>query len=236
MFSPTRKRSESTAGVVDLDMTTDANTTVLSSGSLDELLSPVPGEDGALAHRDSLADSVVAPEPGEEDMRFSLVPLSGSLVNGSNGKESKAGEDATPPGASSPPSAVGPEKRSTVALARRGSDASPRASPTVSSTKRHKKAASSYTSTGTGGPRASIGNLPFLLQRLDLQRAQKAEVNANGAGPYSPRRVSTDGQQRLQEEFVRIHNGAQVDPNDEDSEENAIDWGMRSFFCLYVYI
>lgn len=287
MFDLSRKRSDSMAGVVDLDMSSGGdsisnNTTSTTASadkesnaaitpeetrssaeadenvetevgasvaSLDELLSPVPGEDGTPAHRGSLADSVIA--AGDEDTRFSVVPLSGSLGNGaafggvgdspgpSTSQSKLTTSSSVRSSASTTPDVNGLAKRSTIALPRRGSDASPREGResgkagsinggTAAFAKRHKKAASSYTS--GGGARASMGNLPFLLQRLDLQRAQKAEAEATGGlgGLLSPRRASgsADGQQRLQEEFVRIHTGAraQGDSDSADAEAN-IDWG-----------
>lgn len=134
-----------------------------STASLDELLSPVPGEDGTPAHRGSLADSVIA--AGDEDTRFSVVPLSGSLGNGSAfggvgdspgpSSQSKAATThslRSSASTTSTPDANGLGKRSTIALPRRGSDASPREREsgkasvnggTAAFAKRHKKAASS---------------------------------------------------------------------------------------------
>ena len=80
-----------------------------------------------------------------------------------------------------------------------------------------KRTASSYT-VGSSG-RESSSNLPFLIQRLDLQ---KVEEDANPA-----RRVSVDGtQQRIQEELSRLQNQNTIMPTTKEEEEvEFIDWG-----------
>lgn len=191
MYSPTRKRSDSTSGVVDLDMSSD--TPVPASASLDVLLSPTT-KTNELEKRESVVDSGIDLEADGDEERFSNVPLSGktALSGGPDSRGSLA--------------SVLLERRSTMSLGKAGSAGS---SPKVS---RHKKSASSYT-VGSSG-RASIGNLPFLLQRLDLQKAQ-GDTN---------RRVSQDGQQRLKAEFDKLHNGHQVDSEDDEALDS-IDWG-----------
>lgn len=79
----------------------------------------------------------------------------------------------------------------------------------------HKKSASITTI-------RSANNLPFILARLDLQ-------DESGA----PHRGSVDGQQKLQEEFARLHR------EEEEAKDiagtGAIDWGASSecgFWCI----
>ncbi|THH05281.1 hypothetical protein EW145_g4915 [Phellinidium pouzarii] len=184
MYYPSRKRSESTSGVVDLDMTSDA---ARGPGSLDELLSPTATVHDDLEKRDSVAESVAETEVVDDEARFSNVPLSGN----SHGSEQDLQRL---------------ERRSTVSFGRPGSSTS------GSKKSGHKKSASSY-AVGSS-VRGSVGNLPFLLHRLDLQRSQED----------SSRRISSDGQQRLQEEFSRIQNGLQSSSSSETDVESTIDW------------
>ncbi|KAH8119401.1 RabGAP/TBC [Phellopilus nigrolimitatus] len=141
-----------------------------------------------------MTDSGVEIEVVDDDSRFSNVPLSGGTL--SSGQDSRASFSA---------SSIA-ERRSTVSFERPGSAAS-------SPRKSHKKSASSYT-VGSSS-RGSVGNLPFLLQRLDLQKSQE-ETNLS-------KRISLDGQQRLQEEFSRIQNGHQS-CHPETETEKTIDW------------
>ncbi|EJD02967.1 RabGAP/TBC [Fomitiporia mediterranea MF3/22] len=97
------------------------------------------------------------------------------------------------------------DRRSTISLGRPGSKA------TGSKISRHKKSASSYAA--GSALRGSVGNLPFLLQRLDFQKSQD---KAN-------HRDSSDGQQRLQEEFNKLQNGHQT-TCEEDEADDDIDW------------
>jgi hypothetical protein len=69
----------------------------------------------------------------------------------------------------------------------------------------HKKSASMTTI-------RSANNLPFILARLDLQ-------DDSGAG----HRGSVDGQQKLQEEFARLHR--EEEEVKENARTGAIDWG-----------
>lgn len=69
----------------------------------------------------------------------------------------------------------------------------------------HKKTASTTTI-------RSSNNLPFILARLDLQ-------DESGAG----HRGSVDGQQKLQEEFARLHK--EEEEAKETAKASAIDWG-----------
>ncbi|KAL5485221.1 GYP5 [Sanghuangporus weigelae] len=190
MYSPTRKRSESTSGVVDLDMSTDEPPAV--PASLDELFSPT-AKDTNFERRESVADAKTEVETEVDDERFSNVPLSG--VTTLNGSENSRGSLAS----------VMLERRSTVSLGRPGS------SNSVAKTSRHKKAASSYTLGSVA--RESVGNLPFLLQRLDLQKSQ---TDAN-------RRVSFNGHQRLQEEFSKLQNEHQSVLSEAEIADS-IDW------------
>jgi hypothetical protein len=66
---------------------------------------------------------------------------------------------------------------------------------------------------GSNSTVRSIRNLPFILARLDIQRAEGADPKAH--------RSSVDGQQRLQEEFARLQNQRKEEENAADS----IDWG-----------
>lgn len=192
MFSPTRKRSESTSGVVDLDMSTDAPSG--PAASLDELLSPTTKE-GDDDKRESVVDSGI--DVDVDDERFSNIPLSGASTL--NGTHESRGSLAS----------VMLDRRSTISLGRPGSKAT---GPKIS---RHKKSASSYAA--GSALRGSVGNLPFLLQRLDLQKSQD---KAN-------HRDSSDGQQRLQEEFNKLQNGHQT-TSEEDEADDDIDWGAGS--------
>lgn len=70
----------------------------------------------------------------------------------------------------------------------------------------HKKSASTTTI-------RSVGNLPFILARLDIQKAQDD----------TSRRVSIDGQHKIHEEFVRLQKGKEEE--EENAVNAAIDWG-----------
>lgn len=71
--------------------------------------------------------------------------------------------------------------------------------------KSHKKSASTTTI-------RSVNNLPFILARLDLQ---------DDSG--TSHRGSVDGQQKLQEEFARLHR--EEEEAKENARNGAIDWG-----------
>ena len=205
MYSPTRKRSDSTAGVVDLDMSdtdthmaTDAPATV----GLDDLLSPTMKEKPDSEKQD---ENTSEHDALDDDTRFSNVPLSGdannSLVNGAHSRVSTSASSMS-------------ERRSTMSFEKLGSPVS------AMRKNMHKKSASSYT-VGSSN-RESAGNLPFLLHRLDLQKVQE---NANG------QRRSLEGQQRIQEEFSRLQSGLPAIDASVD-EESAIDWGALSLLAI----
>ncbi|KAI5123943.1 hypothetical protein M0805_006357 [Coniferiporia weirii] len=189
MYYPSRKRSESTSGVVDLDMSGDTVPV-----SLDGLLSPTKEGNDDSEKRESISDLISGTDIVGNEAHFSIV----SLSEGANGRHSSGQNSLHSPLASSLA-----ERRSTVSFERPGSTASSLQRPG------HRKSASSYTA-GTS-IRESVGNLPFLLQRLDLQKAQAQED--------STRRVSLDRHERLKEEFSRIQTSSET-----DAAESAIDW------------
>lgn len=153
MYSPSRKRSDSTAGVVDLDMSnTEVETNSAAPAALEDLLSPTTKETPDVEKQE---DDVAEAEAVDDDTRFSNVPLSAD-ANGTHTRES-----------TSTSSVAG--RRSTLSFDKNGSP------PSIVRKNMHKKSASSYT-VGSSG-RESAGNLPFLLHRLDLQKVQE---NTNG--------------------------------------------------------
>lgn len=191
MYSPSRKRSDSTAGVINLNMESDT-----VPATLDELLSPAMKVADAFDEQQNVRDSAAELESLNDELRFSNVPLSGG------------GTNAILDSPSSPATSTSVlERRKTTSSG--GLESNFVAKKTL-----HKKSASSYT-VGSAS-RESAGNLPFLLQRLDLQKAQE--------GANLARRISLDGQQRIQEEFERIQSGHQANPMEMDAE-HAIDWG-----------
>ena len=62
----------------------------------------------------------------------------------------------------------------------------------------------------------SASNLPFILARLDIQKAQEV-------GSPNPQRASVDGQIKLQEEFARLQN-EQLEEDEKVTNGEAIDW------------
>jgi hypothetical protein len=62
----------------------------------------------------------------------------------------------------------------------------------------------------------SASNLPFILARLDIQKAQEE-------GSPNPQRASVDGQIKLQEEFARLQN-EQLEEDEKATNGEAIDW------------
>jgi hypothetical protein len=180
----------------------------------------------------------------DDDARFSNVPLTGTGPGSGDPRKSFAAGRVS--GSSSPSSSM-LERRSTVSFGRSSvglaSAASIRSGVVVNSSNskggpsdaisgsgaggsKHRKSASAHT-VGSG-PRASEGgNLPFLLHRLDLQKSLEGDggVGGEGKGGTDARRLSANGQQRLQEEFSRLQHGHQRRPSRAD-DENSIDWGM----------
>lgn len=153
MYSPLRKRSDSTAGVVDLDMSnTEVETNSAAPAALEDLLSPTTKETSDVEKQE---EDVAELEAVDDDTRFSNVPLSAD-ANGTHTRESTSTSSVS-------------ERRSTLSFDKSGSPSS------IIRKNMHKKSASSYT-VGSSG-RESAGNLPFLLHRLDLQKVQE---NTNG--------------------------------------------------------
>jgi hypothetical protein len=81
----------------------------------------------------------------------------------------------------------------------------------------HKKSASTTTI-------RSPKNLPFLLARLDLQEESSG----------SSHRGSVDGQQKLQEEFARLHK--EKEETKDSLSAGAIDWGASSDYCASSFV
>jgi hypothetical protein len=81
----------------------------------------------------------------------------------------------------------------------------------------HKKSASTTTI-------RSPKNLSFLLARLDLQEESSG----------SSHRGSVDGQQKLQEEFARLHK--EKEEAKDGFSTGAIDWGASSDYCASSFI
>lgn len=162
--------------------------------NLDDLLSPTPSEDPGTARQavstiDS-RDSVTPSELADVPLRFSNVPLSAT------GSTMTMGSDGSRKSASSLASRDG--RRNTVAFASSGS--STLASPTL--LKRPTSGDSTHSS----------GSVPFMLQRLDLQKVRNEDEKKS-------RRQS---QQILQGEFARVQEKqAEV----EVPSGSTIDWG-----------
>lgn len=161
---------------------------------LDALLSPPPVENIQFSTRDSVAESELNEIPLDDDTRFSTVPLSGRQSTSSNfSRVSRS-------------SRLDDSRRNTVSMGRPGSSTS------VAAKIFHKKSSSSTTA------RDSAANLPFLLQRLDIQKAQ------DDSNP-SAHRSSLEVQQRLQEELSRLQNGHQQESSD-SVLNGQVDWGV----------
>ena len=203
------------------------------------LVSKLKGERGDYGEgmkRESIVDSGVGIEvevEEDDEARFSNVPLSGGTVLSREDRESvgagtrevwggaglKEGAEKRGSGRTSLL-----DKRSTVSLGRPGSS-------TLEGLRssRHKKSASSYTLGSLtaimngGGPNGDklamgegegkVGNLPFILQRLDLQKLD---------GGKADRRTSGEGQLKLKEEFSKLQEEIQAK---EAESIKAIDWG-----------
>ncbi|KAL0955945.1 hypothetical protein HGRIS_002129 [Hohenbuehelia grisea] len=156
---------------------------------LDALLSP-PGDSELDTERQfvraSIAESDFSDVGLEDESRLSVVAL-----------ESAADESSPPQSASPSPKLSGRPQSSSSATTLH--DTVSKTSSTASS---HKKSASTTTI-------RSVNKAPFLLARLDIQKAEEDSRSNRG---------SLDGQQKLQEEFTRLQEHAdQVD-------NSAIDW------------
>lgn len=209
MYSSNRVRSDSASGVIDLDLSDTGTSTGTSPVKLDALFSPPRSALKEFSLRSSISQSDAGTDIDlqDDDSRFSNVPLSGGGPLGGQG-HSATNAPALRSSVSSPLPSQG------AAFIGNGR---PLSSVSSSSSRKimHKKSASSYT-VGSGGGRESVGNLPFLIQRLDLQ---KVEEDSNPA-----RRISIDGQHMIQEEFSRLQSGKGKRTSDPDEAE-FIDWG-----------
>lgn len=178
----------------------------LAGGPLDSLLSPRRSTfDHNAPSSESVAESELRDVGLGDDSDFSMVPLSARQSTASIGSNISIKSTATQ---------VGKEKRRrTTVLSITPSDSSTLANYL------HKNSAS------TASDKSVIGNnTPFILARLESQKEQEEH------SPI-PHRASVDGQQKLQEEFVRMHN--EIKEEEEEEERNTantgIDWGMYHF-------
>jgi len=182
---------------------------------------PVPYSASALAGGSSPLDSLLSPRTttfdthalspevvGESESRedgldyesdFSMVPLSARQSTTSIGSNTSIKSIATQ---------VGKEnKRMTTVLSMTPSESS-----TLTRSLHTKSASASSDQSLTGN------NTPFILARLESQKEQ------DEYGPKS-HRASVDGQHKLQEEFVRVHNGIKEEDEESNIANTRIDWG-----------
>jgi hypothetical protein len=190
---------------------------VSAPAALDSLLSPTSSEpahyavDGSLADSDpNSRDSLVTSDDGEQvlgtDLRFSTIPLSAHPSTATL-------DDNDSDDASSlhgiPPASPKASRRATIQLG----SASTRSS-TLAGESMHKRSTS-------GSSAGSLKGLPFMLQRLDLQKMQQEPA------PTSSARSS----RQILEEFNRIH---EQDVQAENASHAAIDWGTAPCFVFYL--
>lgn len=168
---------------------------------LDALLSPHPNATFVAE------EAVPLPESDEEsdgkevvldDSHFSTVPLSARQSKASIASNASVISTATQVGRES-------GRKATVSLT--ASDSSTMA------LHRRSLSASSDRSESVNG------NTPFILARLESQKEQE-ELGSKG------HRVSVDGQQKLQEEFVRMQQDIKEEEEESAATAAAIDWGM----------
>ena len=194
--------SEDTNGTVQASLPKDAaplagvNAVPSSQSSLDSLFSPT-------SPNLPLRESVAVSDATDDDTGFSTVALSArqslDVMNSRLSLSSNASDLAKD------------DRRRTVALD--SSDVATLVNPEEN--RHHKKSASTSTI-------LSANNIPFLLSRLDLQKAQEEDDSES-------HRMSKDGQQKLQEEFNRMQNDVQTE--DVAPVEDSIDWGLRLSSC-----
>jgi hypothetical protein len=170
---------------------------------LDSLLSP---RGSKFDDHASSAEAVAGSELGEvgldDESDFSMVPLSARQSTVSIGSNTSIKSIATQLGKDS--------RRRTTILSTTPLELS---SLTNSL---HKKSAS------VSSERSMMGNsTPFILARLESQKGQEEY------GPIS-HRASVDGQQKLQEEFVRVQNEIREEgqEDDDNTAHTGIDWGV----------
>lgn len=197
MLASDHKRTGSTDGVVDLDLTTETTPTAETSSSLDDLLSPTtPGRtlDSSLEtdanKRDSVVDSGVVVDM-DDDVRFSNVPLSAK-----ESRKSLASSFL--------------DRRSTVSF---GKD---ERQSVASNTKAHRKSASAHTIGSS--PRASE---QFLLHRLDQQKSMADASDLKRLSVNGQQRLREEFTKLQNGQAI---NPPQADSSSDDNE-SAIDWG-----------
>ncbi|KAH7916576.1 rab-GTPase-TBC domain-containing protein [Hygrophoropsis aurantiaca] len=135
--------------------------------------------------RDSVAESDFGDVLLEDDGRFSTVPLSGRSSVVSNLDDLSS-----------------QSRRTTLTQA-------PVKTPSPLRHIAHKKSASTATI------RSATSNLPLLMSRLAIPKAQdENDIDAL--------RGNADGQQKLHQEFIRLHNERKEEA--EQAEQGAIDW------------
>lgn len=178
----------------DATTSAEASTVTTSQSTLDSLFSPT-------SEHTPLRESVAVSDTTDDDAGFSTVALSArqSLESSRLSLGSNTSESAKD------------DRRRTIALD--SSDVATLVNP-EESRQQHKKSASVSTI-------LSANNVPFLLSRLDLQKAQDEDS-------VDSRRSSRDSQQKLQEEFNRVQNDVHVATP--TVAEDSIDWGMFMLF------
>lgn len=175
-----------------------------SPSPLDSLLSPEdPSFPTNVIQRDSIAESEFSGLGDESD--FSMVPLSAHQSATSIASDSSSKSTSTQVG-----NIKEDRRRATISSA-------PSESLFSAQQTLHKKSPSGSSVQGLAG------NTPFILARLESQREyDEADPKAH--------RGSVDGQHRLQEEFVRMHN--EIKEEDHFASNNSIDWGACPRFIL----
>lgn len=97
----------------------------------------------------------------------------------------------------------------------------PRSTSSIVSPTKYTAQHSGHKKTTSTSTIRSSHNLPFLMGRLDLQNGDETESSNRG---------SVDGQQKLQEEFARLHKEKEVEVEEKaaNGAPGAIDWGVYS--------
>jgi hypothetical protein len=169
-----------------------------SSSPLDSLLSPRRSMFNNHASSPGSVAELELREAGlDDESDFSMVPLSARQSAASIDSNTSIKSTATHNGKEN-------RRRTTIQSM----------NPSESSKSLHE------TSTSTSSDRSVTGNnTPFILARLESQKEQEE---------YSlqSHRASVDGQQKLQEEFVRIQNEIKEEDEETNITNTGIDWGM----------
>jgi hypothetical protein len=192
----------STSNHTALPDTGSASASENGSSPLDSLLSPHKlAFDNHPPLRESVAESELRDVGLDDESDFSMVPLSARQSTASIGSNTSIKSTATQ---------VGKEnRRRTTALSM-----SPSESSTLAKSLHKKSESTSSDKSVTGN------NTPFILARLESQKEQEEH-------DLKQHRASVDGQQKLQEEFVRMQNDIKEEDEENNVASKGIDWGMN---------